>query len=106
MSMNPLNQQILSILKDNARCSYKDIADMVSQPLDEVKKIISTLESDGIILQYTTIINTSLSNLGPSPIHALVELSIRPERQTGYDAIAKKILGHPHVIAWGRCPLY
>ncbi|MGA0241444.1 MAG: Lrp/AsnC family transcriptional regulator, partial [Candidatus Marinamargulisbacteria bacterium] len=62
-----------------------------------IEAIIETLTKSGTIRQFTTIVNDNL--IKNQPIKALVELSIRPEKDTGYDAIANKINGFPNVVS-------
>ena len=51
----------------------------------------------GIIRRFTTIINDNM--IEGYPIKALVELSIRPEKGTGYDSIAKKIFNYSNITS-------
>ena len=70
---------------------------MSGASVDDVSNAIAQLKKDGVIRQFTTIINTNV--IEGVPIKALVELSIQPEKDTGYDAIANHIYGFPNVVS-------
>lgn len=88
---------ILNLLQKNARLSNKDIADSLDISESEVQKTIKTLESKGVIIRYSTILNYNHPDT-KTKIRALIELSIRPEKKEGYDAIAKRISENSFVI--------
>ena len=50
-------EEILDLLKQNARLSTQDIAAMTKRTTEEVAAIIAKLEADGVILKYTAIVN-------------------------------------------------
>ena len=65
-------EEILNLLRDNARLSVEDISAMTKKSVEEVKAIIQKLENDGVILKYAAIINTEkdkscLLYTSPSP---------------------------------------
>lgn len=95
--MNLIQNQILELLKKNARYSNVDISNMLNVSESVVETEIQGLIEHGIIRQFTTIINDN--NIDDYPIRALVELSIRPEKGTGYDAIAQRIFSYDNVIS-------
>ncbi len=92
-----LDQDVIRLLRDDARLTAKDIAGMLGVAEKSVAACISHLEKDGVILKYTTVTNDPKGNKG-TKIRALIELSIRPEKKTGYDAIARRICKHPNVV--------
>ncbi|MBO7637772.1 MAG: Lrp/AsnC family transcriptional regulator, partial [Treponema sp.] len=51
------SEEILNLLRDNARLSVEDISAMTKKSVDEVKSIIQQLENDGVIMKYAAIIN-------------------------------------------------
>ena len=51
------SEEILNLLRDNARISVEDISAMTKKSEAEVKAIIQKLENDGIIMKYAAIIN-------------------------------------------------
>ena len=91
-----LEQDILNLLKENARLGNRDIADCLGTSESDVHTIIQKLEKNGTILKYTAIINEAKPE--KELIRALIEISVRPEKKSGYDAIAKRISNHPSVV--------
>lgn len=55
--LDSLDQEILTLLTKNARCSYSEIGEIVGLSRVAVKSRIDTLEKKGIIEEYTIIIN-------------------------------------------------
>ena len=50
-------EEILQLLKDNARLSSEDIAAMTKKTVAEVNQIIKKFEDEGVILKYSAILN-------------------------------------------------
>lgn len=81
---------ILRILKSNAAMPPSKIAKLVNQSEEEVVKKIKAWEKDGTILGYTTVVN-------PEKLHdnqqvmAMIEVKITPEREGGFDRVARRI---------------
>jgi DNA-binding Lrp family transcriptional regulator len=88
-------EEILRILVENARASNKEIAKIVGMTEAEVKEVIAELERDGIIRKYKAVIN--YEKAGIETVQALIEIKISPERDTGYDSVAKRISKFPEV---------
>jgi DNA-binding Lrp family transcriptional regulator len=95
--MDELTNNILSLLRQNARRSNAEIAGLLNVSESDVEQVINDLVSQGVICQFTTIVNDN--DLKGHPIKALVELSISPEKGTGYDSIAKRIYEYPNVVS-------
>jgi DNA-binding Lrp family transcriptional regulator len=95
--MTKIKKQLLQLLKENARYSYKELAGLIGESEKMVEGQMKELISEGVIRQFTTVINDN--DLVDVPIKALVELSIRPEKGAGYDAIAKRISGFRNVVS-------
>lgn len=87
---------ILNILRNNAAMPVDKIARLVNQTADEVAAKIKDWESDGTILGYTTVINTDKLQDEPQ-VMAMIEVKITPEREGGFDKIARKIARYPEV---------
>lgn len=56
-TLDATDQKIVTLLTENARMSYSDIASKVGLSRVAVKSRIKSLEENGIIEEYTTIIN-------------------------------------------------
>lgn len=87
--------EVLELLKQNARISTEDIALMTNKTEEEVKAIIKKLEADKEILGYVAITNPEKNKtLG---VTAEIEIGVTPEREHGFDAIADRIYRFPEV---------
>lgn len=90
-------EEILELLRENARLSVEDIAAMTKKTPEEVKSIIAKLEADGIILKYVAIVNPE-KNLGAKQkVRAEIQIQVTPQREHGFDALADKIYRFPQV---------
>ena len=95
--MTNLEKKIVQILKADSRYSHKEIADMLGETVENVNQIITHLEDTGVIVKYTTIINTEKT--GEDFIDALIEVKVTPQPRSGFDAIAEEIYKFPEVKA-------
>lgn len=91
------NEEILELLRENARLSVEDISAMTKKSTDEVKKIIAKLENQGVILKYAAIINPEKDTLSKDKVMAEIEIQCTPEREHGFDALAERIYRFPQV---------
>ncbi len=91
--------EILEILSDNARISIEDISKLTGKSIDNVKKTIRRYEKKGVILKYKTVINQELIRDAGSFVRALIEVSILPEKDVGFDHIAERIYNFPEVTS-------
>lgn len=90
-------EEILELLKQNARLSVKDIAAMTKKTEDDVAAIIKKLEDDGVILKYAAIVNPEKSGESKDKVRAEIQLQVTPEREHGFDALADRIYRFPQV---------
>jgi DNA-binding Lrp family transcriptional regulator len=81
--------ELLSLLRKNARTSLEDLARELSLPAAEVAKRIDQLERDGVILGYQAIVDAQKRPAGI--VTAVVEVRITPERGGGFDRLANRI---------------
>lgn len=86
---------ILKLLKSDARLSAAQIAQRTGRSQDEVVAAIAKLEKDKVILGYQAILDPERSEDGL--VRAIIEVKIAPERGTGFDAIAERIYKFPEV---------
>jgi len=89
--------EIIELLKKDARLSAEDIASLLDKKVADVKKTIDSLEKDGIILKYSAVINEEKLPKQKDKVIAFIEISINPEREKGFDAIAERIYEFPQV---------
>ncbi len=91
------SEEILNLLRDNARISVEDISAMTKKSEAEVRAIIQKLENDGIIMKYAAIINPEKDVSSKAKVRAEIEIQVAPEREHGFDGIADRIYRFPQV---------
>lgn len=96
--MNEKEIEILEILEDNARVPMEVLADMVDLSVDEVEKIIKSLEEKDIILSYSSVINWDKTAVKDG-VAAMIDVKVTPKREVGFDDIAERIYRFPEVKA-------
>ena len=89
--------EILDLLRQNARLSVEDIAAMTKKTPEEVQAIIKTLEDDGVILKYAAIVNPEKIKESKGKVCAEIQIQVTPEREHGFDALADRIYRFPQV---------
>ncbi len=87
--MTTIKDEILEILRDDSRTSPAEMALMLGKKEAEVQNIINELENDNIIVKYHTKINWDKTN--DARVEALIEVKIVPQRDRGFDALARRI---------------
>ena len=95
--MELLDKQLLQMLKEDARMPNDILANRLGIGVEDVDKRIDQLKKDKVIRQFTTIIDTNSDD--SSVVRALVELTIRPQKDSGYDSIAKRIYNYSNVVS-------
>jgi DNA-binding Lrp family transcriptional regulator len=88
---------ILEVLKNDARVTAEEIAKMTKKSVAAVKQAIKKYEADGTIVQYKAIINPELADNVRSTVRALIEVSITPQKDVGFDHVAERIYNFSEV---------
>lgn len=88
-------EQLLSLLEKNSRYDVRDLADILNETQENVISAMSELEKQKVICGYHTVINWDKTNT--DKVMALIEVGVIPEREYGYDRIAKNIYRYPEV---------
>ena len=83
--------EILDILSNDARISPQEISKLTGKSVDSVKKAIAKYEKSGAIVKYKTVINHDLVRDSNSFVRALIEVSVTPQKDVGFDYIAERI---------------
>jgi DNA-binding Lrp family transcriptional regulator len=86
-------KEIFEALEKDARLTSKQISKMTGVPVDEVEKKVKKAESQGAIVKYKAIIDWA--KLGEESVLALIEVKVAPQRNAGFDSIAKRIYRFP-----------
>lgn len=88
-------EQLLELLQDNAQLTPAQLAVMVGKEEGEVKKAIARYEKDGVIKGYHALINWERTESQKAA--ALIELRVTPQKDTGFDEIAGRIMNFSEV---------
>lgn len=88
-------KRLLTLLEQNARMDTKDLVDILNECEEDVVSSLHELEKRKVILGYHTVINWDKTC--EDRVMALIEVSVMPEREYGYDRIAEKIYRYPEV---------
>ena len=86
---------IIKILQQNARISNAELGAMLGISADEAAEKMKELESSGIIKGYSVILDDELYD--KSTVYATIELKVTPQRDCGFDDIAKTIMMYDEV---------
>lgn len=90
-------EEILDLLRQNARLTVEDIAAMTKKTEEEVRAIIKKLEDDGVILKYVAVVNPEKDKANEDLVTAEIQIQVQPQREHGFDAIADRIYRFPQV---------
>ena len=85
---------VLDILSNDSRIPAEKIATMLNRAPKEIEECIKKLESDNIICFKPTI---NREKVDQGFIRAIIELKITPQRDMGFEQIAKRIYQYPQV---------
>lgn len=80
---------LIPLLRQNARTSAEDLARELNTDEDDIHDRIKALEQDGVILGYQAIVDPQ--KIAKSPVSAVIEVKITPERGGGFDRLADRI---------------
>ena len=87
--MKKIEREIVKLLSENARYSFKQIGDMLGEDEKTVEKTVEKLEKDGLIVKYTAILSEDAEKEGT--VQALIEVKVAPQKLKGFDAYAESI---------------
>ncbi len=92
-----MREELLAILEKNSRIDFKELAILLGVSEEQVLEEITSLEKDGIICGYHTLINWEKTSI--EKVNALIEVKVTPQRGQGFDKIAERIYNYPEVRA-------
>ena len=81
--------RLLELLREDARRSPGQLAEMLGEGEDAVRARVAKYEADGVIRGYQALVNPDL--VEEDVVHADIELRIRPTQDGGFDRIANRI---------------
>jgi DNA-binding Lrp family transcriptional regulator len=91
--------EILEVLEKDARVSPEEIAKMIHETPQKVRRRIRKYEKEGVIIRYKTVINKDLIRDEDTGVRALIEVNITPQKDLGFDKIAERIYSFPEVAS-------
>ncbi len=95
--MEKLEADILEILQEDCRTTPAQVAVMLGEDEERVKRAIASLEKRGTLVKYAAIVN--LEEEEDECVEAFVEVTVTPQSGSGYDGIAAEIAQHPEVVS-------
>ena len=102
-----MNRKILRLMENDARISTADIATVVGISESEVEEAIRSMEAEGIIRGYKTIIDRE--RIDENSVSATIELKVVPKAERGFEEVAERIALYPEVesvsLMSGGCDL-
>lgn len=87
--------ELLKLLQANALESHENLARMLGISVAEVNQRIAEYEKNGVIRGYQAILNEDKLDL--ENVTAVIEVKVSPQREGGFDTIAKRISRFPEV---------
>lgn len=90
-----MKNQIIEILHQNARISNTALGEMLGISPEQAASEIQKLEKDGVIRGYSVILDDD--KYDKSIVHATIHLKVTPQRDCGFDDIAKTIMMYDEV---------
>ena len=87
--MTKLETSLLDILREDCRIPLEKMAVMTGSSLEEIASAIDGLEKRKIILRYSPVINWDRTDR--ERVEAMIEVRVTPQRDMGFDAIARRI---------------
>ncbi len=88
-------EQLLELLQDEAKLSPSQLAAMLGEKEEDVVKVLQQYEKDGVIKGYHALINWERTDIHRAT--ALIELRVSPQKDTGFDEIAGRVMNFPEV---------
>jgi DNA-binding Lrp family transcriptional regulator len=90
-----MEEKILRLLRSNAKLTAADIAERLDTDEKSVAETVGRMEKNGTIKGYQAVIDESI--LPESKVKAIIEINVRPQREGGFDGIARRLANFPEV---------
>ena len=95
IKMDIINKKILTLLERDARMPVSDIALVTDITEDEAKERIASLEREGIICGYKSVIDWE--RVDTETVSAIIELKVTPKAGLGFEEVAARVAKYPEV---------
>ena len=90
-----LELDLLALLEEDSTLTDEEMAMMLNSDAKSVREAIENLEKDKSRVKYIAVVNRE--NLDDDKVEALIELKVTPQRDIGYDDIAKRIYRYSEI---------
>lgn len=97
MNSTELRREILRLLGENGRLQADDIAERINATAAEVLNEIQILEKEKVILGYRAVFDEA--QLEENAVKAIIEVKVKPQREGGFDKVARILSRFPQVSA-------
>ena len=94
-----MREELLKIIERNSRIDLKELAVILGVEEIDVVNELQSLEDEGIICGYHTMIDWEKTSI--EKVSALIEVRVTPQRGQGFDNIAERVYKYPEVISGG-----
>ena len=81
--------EILHLLQEDCRLPLEKLSVMTNKSMEEVAEAIQSMEKQRVILRYSPVINWDKTH--KERVEAMIEVRVTPQRDQGFDAVAKRI---------------
>ena len=88
-------ERLLKLLEEEADLAPAQLAVMLGEKEEDVVKAIRAYEREGIIKGYHALINWERTPFQRAMAH--IELKVTPQKDTGFDEIARRVVNFPEV---------
>jgi DNA-binding Lrp family transcriptional regulator len=93
--LDKIDSRILEIIQEEARISNTDLADRVGLSPSPCWRRVRTLEADGVIERYVTLVNAKSVGL---PINVFATVTLEKQIEPALEAFEKAVTQRPEVM--------
>ena len=92
-----MRNELLKLLSTNARYTLEQLAVMLATTPDAVASEIDSLQKEGVICGYKTVIDWE--KIDGTSVSAIIELKVVPKADLGFEEVAEKVASYAEVEA-------
>ncbi|MDD6156744.1 MAG: Lrp/AsnC family transcriptional regulator [Lachnospiraceae bacterium] len=90
-----MREKILTFIEKNSKIDLAELAIVLGVNQATVMNELEAMEAEHIICGYPTLIDWDKA--GIEKVTAMIEVSVTPQREMGFDKVAERIAGYPEV---------
>jgi DNA-binding Lrp family transcriptional regulator len=87
--------EVLRILEQDGRVPPEEIAVRLGRPVEEIRALLTQLETEGLVVSYGALINWE--KVGDDKVFAFISVEAEPEHGKGFDSAADYLSRFPEV---------